>query len=233
MLLCPWDFPGKNTGVGCQFPLQGIFQTLGSNARLLHRRWILDHWATGEDHSISTLAQPFNHPLHAHHSWHDSRNEANEARGCVRCSDCSLHCELKLHLPGWRVAANCQKCRNQSHVSETDLFSLNTGTTLAVRLLRCEFMCPSFQAALSSVQFSLSVVSNTLQLHGPQHTRPPCPSPTSGVYSNSCPSSWWCHPTISSSVGPFSSCPQSFSASGSFPMSQFFASGGQRIGVSA
>ena len=73
----------------------------------------------------------------------------------------------------------------------------------------------------------------TLQPHGLQHARPPCPSPTLGVYSNPCPLSWWCHPTISSSVVPFSSCLQSFPASGSFQMSQFFTSGGQRIGVSA
>ena len=66
-----------------------------------------------------------------------------------------------------------------------------------------------------------------------QHTRPPCLSPTPGVYSNSCPLSWWCHPTISSSVDPFSSCLQSFPASGSFPMSQFFASGGQSIRILA
>ena len=85
---------------------------------------------------------------------------------------------------------------------------------------------------ISSVQFSRSVMSNSLQSHRLQHARPPCPSPTPGVYSNSCPSSRCCHPTISSSVIPFSSCPQSFPASGSFQMSQFFASGGQRIGVS-
>ena len=66
-----------------------------------------------------------------------------------------------------------------------------------------------------------------------QHTRPPCPSPAPGVYSNSCPLSWWCHPAISSSVVPFSSCPQSLSASGSFPMSQLFTWGGQSTGVSA
>ena len=84
-------------------------------------------------------------------------------------------------------------------------------------------------------QFS-SVVqswSSSLRPHGLQHTRPPCPSPTPGVYSNSCPVSRWCHPTISSSVVPFSSCLQSFPASRSFRMSQFFASGGQSIGVSA
>ena len=81
-------------------------------------------------------------------------------------------------------------------------------------------------------QFSRSVVSNSLQPHEPQHTRPPCPLPTPGVHLNPCPLSRWCHPTISSSVVPFSSCPQSFPASGSFQMSQIFASGGQNIGVS-
>ena len=86
-----------------------------------------------------------------------------------------------------------------------------------------------------SVQFSGSVVSDSLQFHEPQHARPPCPSPTPGVYSNSRPSSPFsrCHPTISSSVIPFSSCPQSLPVSGSFPMSQLFTSGGQSIGVSA
>ena len=76
-------------------------------------------------------------------------------------------------------------------------------------------------------------MSNSLQPHGLKHTRPPCPSPTPGVYSNSCPLSQWCHPTISSSVIPFSSCLQSFPASESFQMSQFFASGSQSIGISA
>ena len=85
----------------------------------------------------------------------------------------------------------------------------------------------------SSVHFSCSVVSNSLWPHELQHARPPYPSPTSGYYPNPCPLSWWCHPTISSSVVPFSSCPQSFPASGSFQMSQLFASGGQSIGVSA
>ena len=85
----------------------------------------------------------------------------------------------------------------------------------------------------SSVQFSYSVLSNSLWPHGLQHVRPPCPSPTPGVYQNSCPLSQWCHSTISSSVILFSSCLQSFPASGSFPVSQFFASGGQSTGVSA
>ena len=82
---------------------------------------------------------------------------------------------------------------------------------------------------ISSVQFNHSVMSDSLQPHGLQHTRPPCPSPTPGVYSNSCPLSRWCHPIISSSVIPFSSCPQSFPSSGSFQMIQLFTSGGQSI----
>ena len=86
---------------------------------------------------------------------------------------------------------------------------------------------------MSVTQFSHSVVSDSLWPHESQHARPPCPSPTPRVSSNSCPSSRWCHPAISSSVVPFSSCPQSLPASGTFPMSQLFAWGGQRIGVSA
>ena len=86
---------------------------------------------------------------------------------------------------------------------------------------------------IRSVQFSCSVMSSSLQPHGLQHVRPSCLSPPPRVYSNSCLLRWWCHPTISSSVVPFSSCLQSFPESGSFPMSQLFASGGQSIGVSA
>ena len=85
----------------------------------------------------------------------------------------------------------------------------------------------------SSFQFSSSVVSNSLRPHGLQHVRLPCLKPTPGVYSNTCPLSWWCHPTISSSVILFSSCLQSFPSWGSFQMSQFFTSGGKSIGVSA
>ena len=84
----------------------------------------------------------------------------------------------------------------------------------------------------SSVQFNHSVVSSSLWSHESQHIRPPCPSPTPRIYSNSCPSSRWCHPAISSSVTPFSSCPRTLPASGSFPMSQLFPSGGQSNGVS-
>ena len=102
--------------------------------------------------------------------------------------------------------------------------------------LCCHFLSdcvPDSSPPLSSVQFSRWVVSNPLWPHGPQHARPPCPLPTPGVCSDLCPLSRWCHPTISSSVVPFSSCLQSFPASGSFPMSQLFASGSQSTGVSA
>ena len=99
------------------------------------------------------------------------------------------------------------------------------------RTVRSKFLL--LISVFSSVQFSHSVVSNSLWPHGSQHARPPCPSPIPGVYSNSCPSSWWCHLAISSSIIPFASCPQSLPASGSFPMSQLFTWGGQSIGVSA
>ena len=102
------------------------------------------------------------------------------------------------------------------------------------KLIPPDFLLMSliFLLSLRSVQFSGSVVSDSLPPHGLQHARPPCPLPTSGLYSNSCPLSQWCHPTISSPVIPFS-CLQSFPASGSFPRSQFFTSGGQSIGVAA
>ena len=109
------------------------------------------------------------------------------------------------------------------------------------RKLNIELFCdPAFllldtypREMKTSVQFSGSVVSYSLWHHGLQHTRHPCPSPTPGACSNSCPSSWWCHPAILLSVVPLSSCLQSFPASGSFPVSQFFALGGQSIGASA
>ena len=106
----------------------------------------------------------------------------------------------------------------------SSLFSVS----LSLSILLCTFIHFSF-----SVQFSSSVMSYSLWPHERQHTRLPCPSPTPRVHPNPCPSSQWCHPTISSSVVPFSSCPQSFPASGSFQMSQLSASGGQSIGVSA
>ena len=113
-----------------------------------------------------------------------------------------------------------------SHVSPYYYLNLD-------EIMRVLFILNVFQGPVSSVQLSLSVVSDSLWPHGLQHTRPPYPSPTPRVYSNSYPLSQWCHPTFSSSVVPFSSCLQSFLESGSFLMSQLFASGGQSIGVSA
>ena len=120
------------------------------------------------------------------------------------------------HLPGL--------CNLRRNISE--LFMSHGG-------LRHQPAWEGIFEGISSVQFSLSVVSSSLRPHESQHARPPCPSPTPGVYSNSCPSSQWCHPPISSSVIPFSSCLQSFPASGSFLSSQFFTSGGQSIRISA
>ena len=99
----------------------------------------------------------------------------------------------------------------------------------------CTYMCIHTYTSLyqTSVQFSCSVMSDSLWPHGLQHARPSCPTPTPRVYSNSSPLSGWCHPTISSSVVPFTSCLQSFPESGSFPMTQPFTSGGQSIGVPA
>ena len=130
----PWDSPGKKTGVGCHFLLQGIFPTQKSNPGLLHCRRIL-----------------------------------------------------------YQLSHN----------------------------------------RISSVQFSCSIMSDSLQPHESQHARPPCPSPTPGVHLDSRPSSQWCHLAISSSVVPFSSCPQSLPASESFPVSQLFTRGGQSTGVSS
>ena len=106
----------------------------------------------------------------------------------------------------------------------TQLFNIHLCCSLSLIIIPVVF---------SSIQFSRSVMSNSLQPHESQHARLPCPSPTPRIYSNSCPLGRWCHPAISSSVIPFSSCPQSLPESGSFPMSQLFAWGGQSIGVSA
>ena len=117
--------------------------------------------------------------------------------------------------------------RKEKHVLKQDTFQTPFSSSGTLDFSTCLGI-----GSLNSAQFSRSVMSNSLQPHGLQHTRSPCPSPTARVYSNSCPLSRWCHPTISSSVVPFSHL-QYFQASGSFPVSQFFPSGGQSIGVSA
>ena len=121
---------------------------------------------------------------------------------------------------------------NEAYLSVI-LSETTANTYLRIRCSFLSFLSVLFTLSVSSVQFSCSVASNSLWLYESQHARPPCPSPTPGVHSDSCASSPWCHPAISSSVVPFSFCPQSLPASGSFPMSQLFAWGGPSIGVSA
>ena len=117
-----------------------------------------------------------------------------------------------------------------------DLYLRNLNSSLFVSCIMVTYvsgmMWLEFQVQTSLLLFGCPVVSDSLGPHGPQHARPPCPSPTHGVYPNSCSLNRWCHPTVSSVI-PFSSCPQSLPASGSFPVSQFFPSGGQSIGLSA
>ena len=144
---------------------------------------------------------------------------------------------LQLHLPYIILSKLLSDCHffcsyslsnslDQSYITHLILL-------LSQSLIISTWINPVVEVFIVLVQFSCSVMSDSLWPDGLQHTRLPCPSPAPRVYSNLCPLSWWCHPTISSSVVPFSSCPQSFSATGSFLMSQFFTSGGQSIGVSA
>ena len=134
---------------------------------------------------------------------------------------------------------NCNKFLSQLFFNYLVFFNGNMYILWSSLILNNFVPSPSVQSKQilpkdkSQVLSSCSVVSDSLQPREPQHTRPPCPSPTPGVYPNSCPLSWWYHPTISSSVVPFSSCPQSFPGSESFQMSQFFTSGGQSVGASA
>ena len=138
----------------------------------------------------------------------------------------------------WCVTLSCDRVSSLIRPEIPELTTLSSG--LFYRPLFIHIMCLFWQFYLSnflwynfsSVQFSHSVMSNSLRPRESQHARPPCPSPTPRVHSDSCGSSRWCHPTISSPVVPFSPCPQSLPASGSFPMSQF-SWGGQSIGVSA
>ena len=137
-------------------------------------------------------------------------------------------------IPGGSLPASCQlPC--QAHAWLCLRLDSILSAALTLSLSFCQqgrhWECPQLQ--FSSVQFSRSVVSDSLRPHGLQHTRPPCPSPAPRVYPNLCPLSRWCHPAISSSAVPFSFCLQSFPASGSIQISQLFTSGGQRIGVSA
>ena len=130
----------------------------------------------------------------------------------------------------WRVRFGKWIGKPEMFCTDTAANVTNPGGQDGEQLLAFCFLLSS-HFSISSVQFSHSVVSDSLQPHESQHARPPCPSPTPRVYPNSCPSSRWCHPAISSSVLPFCTCPQSLPESGSFPMSQLFAWGGQSIGI--
>ena len=136
--------------------------------------------------------------------------------------------QVTLSIMSWR---NAEITEESTAVVDGQIFFFKVAFYLF--FIALDFCC--FVQIFSGwgVQVSHSVVSDSLWPHGLPHARPPCPSPTPGACSNSCPPSRWCHPTISSSVVPFSSCLQSFPGSGSFQMSQFFTSGGQSIGVSA
>ena len=136
---------------------------------------------------------------------------------------------MRLHLAGW-YAIKTLFCRNQVgefYITRNSGWSRSLGQPLRNDQQKTKTLNP-----ISSVQFSSSVMSDSLWPHGLQHARLSCPSPAPGAYSNSYSSSWWCHTTISSSVVSFSSSLQSFPASGSFPKSQFFALGSQSIGIS-
>ena len=147
--------------------------------------------------------------------WHNDKNQKPEGGKYLASRAC---CSLPTK------ALNRYEAPTYSHNYPSEWWAFNSWTGRIGKW---------FLDTPASVQFSYSVVSDSLRPHESQHTRPPCPSATPGVYSNSCPSSRWCHPAISSSVIPFSSCPQSLPASGSLPMSQLFAWRGQSIGVSA
>ena len=146
---------------------------------------------------------------------------------------------LKLNIPETKIMASSPitSWQTDREIVETGADFICWGSKITAdsdwnhEIKRCLFLGRKVMTNL--VQFSCTVVSDSLQPHGTQHTRPPCPSPTPRIYPNSCPLSRWHHPTILSSDIPFSSCPQSFPASGSFQMSQLFISGGQSIGVSA
>ena len=163
----------------------------------------------------------------------------NSRKGRAGADLCLLHCpfpprmeihdkDLYLRVPCLGQSLAHSRCSvNIGRINE----NIQHKKIQIIKILECGII-PSW-CPFSSVQFSRSVVSDSLRPHESQHARPPCPSPAPGVHPNSCPSSQWCHPAISSSVIPFSSCPQSLPASESFPMSQLFTWGGQSTRVSA
>ena len=205
-LLCPWDFSSKNTGEGCHCLLQGIFLSQGLNLYFLP--WQADSLPLSH---LGSQCRPW-----LVLNWRKKWQPTILAWRILRTEE-----------PGGLQYMRSQRVRHE-WATNTFIF------TLVLNRLPWRFSGKMNRSYIHiSVQFSCSAVSDSLRLHGLQHARPPCPSPTPRVYSHSCPLSWWYHPTISSSVVPFSSHLQSFQVSGSFQMSQLFTSGGQSIGVSA
>ena len=217
-LVTPWiiahqaflsmGFPRQEYQSCCHFLLQGIFPTQRSNLCLLH--WQADFylWTTREEIENAFNSWLEGHPLYI--IW-----GVNTSRNYYHCCRSSL-----LNLTVW-------------HVPDTQWSSKNGNYIMIIINTAFEPSPLTSGPGTHSVQFSHSVGSDSLWPRGLQHTRLLHPSPTPRACSNSCPSSQWCHLTISSCVIPFSSCLQSFPASGFFSMSQLFSSGGQSIGVSA
>ena len=196
-LLCPWDFLGKDTGAICHFLLHEIFPTQDrTQFSCIAGRFFID-WHTSE-----TL-------------WNGMSPAISTNKDITAIWDSS---PPNVNFWTWRALKRENNAYSRCH-------SLRT-CGVDVKKEGCWPLIPEVpvkgMSSVSPVQFSCSAVSDSLRPHGLQHARPPCPSPTPGVYSNSCPLSQWCHPTISSSVVPFSSRLQSFRTSGSFQMSQFF-----------
>ena len=206
-LLRPWDFLGKSTGVGCHCLLHDctpfISYSMFPKLQLFVRAFILLRFL-----NICPTCN-VRSPMSVLVTVTITKHNAWHKSGCSVST-----CEVNEEMNEWMWAPSPLKWWRAYEYVYTH-------------------PCERWVFYMHSVQFSHSVMSNSLPPHGLQDTRLPCPSPPPGVYSNSCPLSQWCHPTISSSIIPFSSRFQYFPASGYFPMSRFFTSGGQSIGVSA
>ena len=215
------DFPGKDTGVGCHFLLQGKW---GCGWALIRYDWCpyekgkLGHRHTwGEPHlKIRVMLLTTKERQHCKPPPETGRESQDRFSSPLSDGTSPADTLILDSPPLWLY--------HPISPSVGALYPIHT-------FIHSSRTCLSWKMNMGS--FSRSVMSHSLWPHEPQPARPPCPSPTPGVHPNPCPLSRWCHPTISSSVIPFSSCPQSFPASGSFPVSQLFASGGLSTGVSA
>ena len=218
-LYSPWNSRGQNNGVDSFSLLQGIFPTHRWNSGLPHCRRVLNQMShKGSPRILEWVAYHFS----SHSSW--PRNQTG-----VSCTAGEF---FTLTLKANWISSSCLKTSPIPKSSKISLYPVSAAFPIAQHTLAIATSFSSQDQSVQSLsQFSHSVVSDSLRPHGLQQARFPCSSPTPGACSNSC-SSKWCHPIISSSVDPFFFYLQSFPASGSFPMSQFFESGGQSIGGS-